>query len=92
MKPIRFRAEAADDLHEIIAYYENIAPEALPNILTDIHRTIDRLAAYPHSGLEAPKRSFRRAVTIKYHFKIVHEVTDDAVIIVGIFRYQNREK
>lgn len=92
MKPICFRAEAADDLHEIIAYYEDVAPEALPKILTDIHRTIDRLAIYPHSGMEVPKRSYRRAVTIKYHFKIVHEVTDDSVIIVGIFRYQNREK
>lgn len=92
MKPIRFRAEAADDLHEIIAYYEQVAPEATAKILGDIHSTIDRLAIYPHSGMQVPDRSYRRAVTLKYHFKIVHEVTDDAVIILGILRYQNREK
>lgn len=92
MKPIRFRAEAADDLHEIIAYYEDVAPDAAANILNDIYSTVDRLAVYPHSGMQVPDRSYRRAVTLKYHFKIVHEVTDQALIILGIFRYQNREK
>ena len=91
MKAILFRKEAEADLRSIVAHYEEVAPEALPNILSDIYRSIDQLSRYPHSGMQVEGRSFRRIVTIKYHFKVAYDVTEDSIVILGIFRYQNRE-
>ncbi|GAB5489714.1 MAG: hypothetical protein Pars2KO_32840 [Parasphingorhabdus sp.] len=88
---IRFRREAEADLRAIIEYYEEIAPEAVPAILSDIYRSINQLAHYPNSGMPVPDRSFRRIVTLKYHFKLAYEVGEGQVIILGVFRYQDRE-
>jgi plasmid stabilization system protein ParE len=91
MTTVVFRKEAEADLRSIIVYYKEVAPDALPNILSDIYRSIDQLARYPHSGMAVPGRSFRRIVTIKYHFKLAYEASDDRIVILGIFRYQDRE-
>lgn len=92
MIPILFRKEAEADLRAIVDHYENIAPESLPNILSDIYRTIDQLGHYPRSGMQVPDRPFRRIVTIKYHFKIAYEIHEDRIAILGVFRYQDRER
>ncbi|HMO76509.1 MAG TPA: type II toxin-antitoxin system RelE/ParE family toxin [Sphingopyxis sp.] len=91
MRTILFRKEAEADLRSIIAYYEDVAPEAIPNILSDIYRSIDQLVRYPHSGMRVTGRPFRRIVTIKYHFKLAYEVGEDRIVILGVFRYQDRE-
>lgn len=86
-----FRAEAAADLRSIIAYYEAVAPEALSNIVADIYRSIDQLTRFPHIGMPVPDRSFRRLVTLRYHFKVAYEAQADMILILGIYRYQDRE-
>ena len=91
MMRILFRKEAETDLRSIIAYYQDIAPESLSNILVDVHRSIDQLSHFPHIGMQVEGRNYRRLVTIKYHFKVAYEVGDDCVMILGIFRYQDRE-
>ena len=91
MKTVIFRAEAEADLRSIIAHYEEVAPGSLGNILTDIHHTIDQLTYFPRLGMQVPDRTFRRIVTLKYHFKIAYEVDDDRIVVLGIFRYQDRE-
>ena len=55
MTTVVFRKEAEADLRSIIVYYEEVAPDALPNILSDIYRSIDQLARYPHSGMAVPR-------------------------------------
>lgn len=89
---IVFRAEAANDLRSIIAYYEEVAPEALANILSDIHRAIDQLTHFPRIGMPIPDRSFRRLVTLRYHFKIAYAAREDMIEVIGIFCYQDRER
>jgi plasmid stabilization system protein ParE len=91
MRRIVFRAEAETDLREIIDYYNDIAPESVGNIVADIYRSIDLLQTYVLIGMQVPNRSYRRIVTIRYHFKIAYEVGEDRIIILGIFRFQNRE-
>jgi len=91
MKAILFRKEAESDLRSIIAYYDEVAPETTTNILADIYRSINQLAHYPLSGMQVPDRAFRRIVTIKFHFKIAYAVKEQQVVILGIFRYQDRE-
>ncbi len=91
MNRILFRKEAEIDLREIIGYYETVAPEYVVNISEDIYRSINQLIHFPHIGAAIPNRSYRRIVTLKYHFKIAYEVSNDQVMILGIFRYQDRE-
>lgn len=91
MIAIHFRKEAEADLRSIVDHYQSVAPDAVTNILADIYRAINQLTRYPRSGMQVPDRTFRRIVTIKYHFKIAYEVNDDRVVILGIFRYQDRE-
>ena len=91
MMTILFREEAEADLRSIVDHYRSVAPDAVENILADIYRAIDQIARYPRSGMQVPDRAFRRIVTIRYHFKVAYELRDDRVVILGIFRYQNRE-
>ena len=91
MMRIQFRKEAEMDLRLIVSHYQDVAPEAVDGILADIYRTIDQLVRFPNSGMRVHNRQFRRIVTLKCHFKIAYEVTESQVIILGIFRYQNRE-
>ena len=41
--------------------------------------------------MQVPDRAFRRIVTIKFHFKIAYELNEHQIVILGIFRYQDRE-
>lgn len=91
MMQILFRRQAEADLRSIMDYYEDVAPESLPNVLADIYRAIDQLTQFPRIGMQVEGRDYRRLVTIKYHFKVAYEVADDCVINLGIFRYQDRE-
>lgn len=91
MSRIRFRKEAEADLRSIIAYYEEVAPASLGNILSDIHRSIDLLLDFPLLGMAVPDATFRRIVTHRYHFKVAYEVDGDQLLILGIFRYQDRD-
>ena len=86
-----FRKEAEADLRSIIDYFEGVAPEAVGNIMSDIYRSINLLSRFPRSGALVPERHFRRIVTIKYHFKLVYEVSEEQIVVLGIFRHQDRE-
>ena len=92
MTPITFREEADTDLQSIIDWYQNIAPHMVERILADIYRSIDLLTRYPRSGMRVHVRSFRRIVTLKYHFKIAYAIEPDGIAIVGIYRHQDRQK
>jgi plasmid stabilization system protein ParE len=88
---IIFRKDAEADLRDIMAYYEEVAPASVANILADIYRSIDQLVHFPHLGMQIEDRPYRRIVFLKYHFKVAYEVGDDRIVIMGIFRYQDRE-
>jgi plasmid stabilization system protein ParE len=91
MIALRFRKEAEADLRDIVSYYQDIAPEALPRILDDIHHALRRLQDYPQLGAAVEERSFRRIVTLRYHFKIAYLIEEPFLTVLGIFRYQDRE-
>jgi plasmid stabilization system protein ParE len=90
MRHIVFRKEAEHDLRAIIEHYENIAPESVANIVADIYRSVDLLVHYALIGMQVENRHYRRIVTIRYRFKIAYEVDEETIIILGIFRYQDR--
>ena len=87
---IIFRKEAEADLRGIITYYEDVAPASVSNILSGIYRSIDQLVHFPKLGMQVEERAYRRVVTLKYHFKVAYEVNEDNIVILGIFRFQDR--
>lgn len=82
---------ARDDLRAIKAYYREVAPHAVAGIRADIRASLDLIAAYPYIAPQVPGESFRRRVTRRYHFKIIYEVREAEIAVIGIFRFQNRE-
>ena len=88
---VEFREEAEKDLAAIRAYFEQVAPETVERILTDINRGLERLASYPRSGMRLRDRPLRRLVTLKYHFKIVYQIEIECIVVFGLFRFQDRE-
>jgi plasmid stabilization system protein ParE len=85
-----FRKRAEADLRGIVAWYEQVAPDSLKRILDDIYRSIDILMDSPGLGMPIEGTRFRRIVTRRYHFKIAYEPTRENILIVGIYRFQNR--
>lgn len=90
MMKVRFRRHAEIDMQGIVDWFESVAPDFLPGILDDIYSSIDRLIAHPRVGTRVPGLCLRRIVTRRYHFKIAYQISGDAILIVGIYRYQNR--
>lgn len=86
-----FRKRAEADLRQIVAWYEDVAPEAIPQILDDIYRKIDFLTRFPRTGAKVPGTPFHRATTRRYHFKLAYEFRGDTLVVVGIFRFQDRK-
>ncbi len=78
-----FRTEAEADLRSIIAYYEDVAPDSVGRILSDIHHSIDQLTYFPRLGMQVMDRTFRRIVTLNYHFKIAYELDAERIVILG---------
>lgn len=91
MSRISFRKEALADLEMIVAWFDEIAPDATPRVLDDIFRTLEQLARYPRSGMSVPDRPFRRIVSRRDHFKIAYELREEQIVALGIFRFQDRE-
>lgn len=90
MKPLRFSLRADDDFSRIVAYYEQVAPYALPNIRADIERGLDLIKERPEQTALVPKRNYRRYVTSRYRFKISYLVRPTCIDVLGIYRFQNR--
>ena len=88
MRAVRFSAKAADDLHAIVAHYGEVAPYATSNVLSDIYRSIQQVSLFPSSGAPVPNRNFRKAVSLKYRFKIIYIARDEVVIVLGLLRHQ----
>lgn len=82
-----FRKEAEADLRSIIDYFEGVAPEAVGKIMSDIYRSINQIRHFPHSGMPVPDRDYRRIMTFQYHIKLIYAVSDERIVILGIYRY-----
>jgi plasmid stabilization system protein ParE len=92
VKSVRFLGQAARDLTEIRTYYEAYDPRTLDRVLDDIERTIDLLRLHPLAGQPVDGRAFRRIVTRRYAFKIAYDVVDNATEVIGLYRFQDRQR
>lgn len=87
-----FRKRAEADLRQILAWCKDVAPQSAPRMLDDLYRKIDFLTRFPRTGVKVPGTPFHRAITRRYHFKIAYELRGDTLSIVGIYRFQDRQK
>ncbi|MBX9883693.1 MAG: type II toxin-antitoxin system RelE/ParE family toxin [Novosphingobium sp.] len=87
---IHFSQRAIDDLDAIIAWYDEIAPDSTRRIVADIERALRRLQDFPQSGPATGHHELRRIVTLRYHFKIAYRIAPTAIVVIGIFRHQDR--
>lgn len=82
---------ARADLDSIADYYGAIDPDAADRILDDIKSSVLKLGYFPHRGQAVKSGPLRRIISRRFRYKIVYRVRQDAIEIVGIFRFQNRE-
>lgn len=87
---VRFEARAIADLQAIIEWYDGISPEVTRRIIDDIEKAILRLRDFPRSGPAIGLRDLRRIVTRRYHFKVAYRIEAQRIIVIGIFRHQDR--
>ena len=90
MKDVRFLASAQADLRDIDNYYRNIDPDVAARILKDIESAIAFLKEHPRMGRPTQQRGVRGKLSRRYRYRIVYRVTRNAVVIIGIYRFQNR--
>lgn len=91
MKALQFREQAEDDLQAILDYYGEVAPGSVDAIQRDIFNAIELLRDYPGIAARIEGHPLRRIVTKRYKFKIAYAVGEEAILIFGIFRFQDRE-
>lgn len=91
MTKIVFRCEAEADLRQIIEYYEATAAHVVDKIRADIERALALLENHPLIGAPVEGRPFRRIVTRRYRFKIAYLSEPDRLVILGLYRFQDRE-
>jgi plasmid stabilization system protein ParE len=89
--PVRFTARAERDMNSIISYYEDITPGLSTRMVADIRDRLERVRHFPRIGESLGWAGIHRVLSSRYRFKIAYRVTDEAIQVVGIFRYQNRE-
>ena len=91
MRTVRYSAKARNDLSAIADYYGAIDPDVADRMLADIERSIGFLREYPHLAEAVRGQPLRGKLTRRYRFRVIYRVKRDAIEIVGIFRFQNRE-
>jgi plasmid stabilization system protein ParE len=87
-----FRGKALEDLRAIVEWYDHIDPGVTKKIRLDLQRSFQLLLDFPLAGTVVTKRRFRRIVTRRYHFKIAYSIRDDRIEVLGIYRFQDRER
>jgi plasmid stabilization system protein ParE len=91
LKTVRYSTGARDDLRAIADYYGGIDPDVADRMLADIERAIGYLREFPHLAQAVHGRPLRGKLTRRYRFKVIYSINGDAIEIVGIFRFQNRD-
>lgn len=86
---IQYDDAAQADLEEIEAYFLQYSFKAMQSVARDIQSTIQAIATFSDSGRPLSENR-RRLITPRYGFTISYRTNSDGIIILGIYRYQNR--
>ena len=78
-------------MSSIVRFYEDLAPGLSVRIVADVRERIEGLRHFPRSGERMGVSGIHRVLSRRYRYKIAYRVTDEAIEIIGVFRFQNRE-
>ena len=92
MRTIVFRRSALADLDTRATYFDAIDPDIMQRIVADIERAVARLAQFPRSGEAIARTGLRRIVSRRYRFTVSYLVGPERIEIVGVFRFQDRDR
>lgn len=65
MIPIHFTDQAREDLLSIQFYYEDVTPQSVERVFTDIYSTLEILSRWPHVGRCIKGEGFHQVATAK---------------------------
>lgn len=87
---IRYSFRAANAIEAIEIYYSEFSDDVCRNVINDIQSVTALLAEHPEIGRPHSSQLFRIITSSKYKFVITYNITNDAINILDVYRYQNR--
>ena len=89
MRHVRFLDEASEELEAIATYYDNHHPGLAAAFVAEARKTRKRIAELPYAA-RAIRKNIRRRAIHKFPYYIIHRVSDDEVLIIGIAHKRRR--
>ncbi len=90
MKDVRITIQAGADLRDIRSYFAQFKSDKL--VLDDIYDAISMLRSFPMSGRAIAGKPYRRKLTRRYRFNIAYLIEPETIVVLGVFRYQDRDR
>jgi plasmid stabilization system protein ParE len=87
LSTIRFLEEAAEELKAAANYYDAQAPDLGRDLVREIQRLAERIAANPYIGSEIRPNLRRRALR-RFPFYILYTVEEESVLIVAVAHHR----
>ena len=81
--PLRVRPEAAQDLEDAAAWYEEQSGGLGQEFLDEVRRTLERVAEHPEL-YPSIHRNTRRALTHRFPFGVFFHLKDDSIVVVAV--------
>lgn len=82
-RAVRFRAVAALELADAIAWYEQEQPGTGIRLVESVDRAVDRIAQHPFAFPEV-RSQVRRAITDDFPYLILYRVDDDGIDVFAV--------
>lgn len=77
------RPEAADDIRDIHAWYEQISPAFAARFIRHLDEAIDRVREWPLI-YQAVYRTFRRVPLRRFPYSVFYLVDDERIVVVAV--------
>jgi toxin ParE1/3/4 len=81
---IRYTATALSEIEDILTYISKDNPSAALRVSVTILATVERVAEFPHLGVETNVIDVRVALALPYRYVIFFTVTKDELIIRNV--------
>ncbi len=88
---VRYTATALDEIEDILTHIARDNSSAALKVSVTILATINRVAEFPHTAIEANVPGVRVAPVLPYRYLIFFSITRDALIVRNV-RHSARER
>lgn len=81
---LRYTLRAAEELEDILAYIAERSPQGAVHVHRRIQAITELVARRPRAGRPTSEPRLSRLTTAPYPYVIFYELTDDAVVVIGV--------